>query len=122
MTAPALEADEYIPPEPAPTAYLVPLAELAKSPAPMPDEAAARLAAAAARRKLAQRRKLSASIARERRKASCPAADLPPAPMPFPARQKASHAVQKVKAPGHCRQPPQSYQSWLARASWRLSR
>jgi hypothetical protein len=82
-------------PEPAPTVYELPLAELANPPAPFPDEAVARLKAAAARRKLAHRRKLSASIARGRRVS--PTA--PPAPMPPTARPLPAHAVQTVEAP-----------------------
>jgi hypothetical protein len=95
MPALDLQADDYTPPEPAPSPYLLTLAELARPPASLPDEVAARLAAAARRRKISARRKLSVSIARGRR--VLPTA--PPAPMPPEARPLPAHAVPRVEVP-----------------------
>jgi hypothetical protein len=50
MPALDVETDLYTPPEPAPSPYLVPLAELAKPSTEMPEEAAQKLAEAAERR------------------------------------------------------------------------
>jgi hypothetical protein len=83
-------------PEPAPTPYLLPLAELALPPAPMPEEAARLLARAAQRRK-------TAVLVRDCQKtayAAAAAAAHPPVHVPMlpPAVRKAAHAAQKVEA------------------------